>query len=229
MLPVTAGSIIETAQALLNDVAGQIYTTDSMLPLLRLANNDLSLQFEDNDIPITSVTSAALQIEAGMTDVGGSTGPALPADLVEIYNIYERTAGTANDYMRMGRRQFLPLSELLTPYLQVWSFQNQVIQLLGANSDVEIKIEYLAANMGSIVNENSQIRAFNVASFLQYRLAGHCAMYIGENPERARILYGEAAEKLDLILNISIKKGQSMPVRRRPFRSRYKQNGVYPS
>lgn len=226
MLPITAGSVMDSVRALMNDTAGQIYTNTAILPYIQIATDDLAMELQDYNIPISNVTSSALTISAGMTDVGGSTGPALPNDLVEIMMVSERTAGTTDDFTPMERRQFLPLTQQLTSYLQVWSWQNQIIKLLGANGDVEVKLNYIAANLGDITNENTTLRLFNIKGYLAYRTSGHCSMFIGENETRARLLYGMAEKELETLLGINIKAQQSIRTRRRPFRSARKSYGM---
>lgn len=228
MLPVTAGSIMETVAALLNDTDRQVYTDAVILPYIQLAMNDLSLKLEDYNIAITNITSEPITITAGVLDIGGDSGPALPQDLVEILSISERTAGTTNDFAMMSRRQFIPETDIRTAYLQVWSWQDQIVKFIGANGDIEVKLNYIGNTAGAIIDESSLIKFFNAQSYLQYRTAGHCAMYIGENQARATTLYLEAEDKLDSTLNIGIKSTQGIRTRRRPFRARFKSNGSYP-
>ena len=125
----------------------------------------------------------------------------------------------------MRRRPFLPKIETLTSYLEVYTWQKQVIRFLGANGDVEVKIDYLGDDLVGVVNENTLINLFNAKNFLGFRSAAYCANYIGENPDRADRLDLNAVRALDTFLNITIKQEQSMPVRRRPFMASYKQRG----
>lgn len=222
--PVKAGDIFDNAQALLNDRAGDVYTDEVLLPYLRMAYVDLRLDCEDNNIPFTNMTSASITVPAGVTNIGGSGGPALPADLVEIVEMWERTAGTSNDFMLMRRRIFKPKTDVQTSYLGVYSWQGQEVKLIGATGDIEVKFDYISQNIGEIVNENTLIIIYNSCAFLWFRTAALAAFYIMENKTRSDECNAEALRCMETMENIAIKSQQGMPVRRRPFMSSYRRN-----
>lgn len=223
--PVKAGDIFLNARALLNDALADVYTDDVLLPYLRMAITDLRLQCEDNNIPFTNVTSEAIEITAGTTGIGGLDQPALPSDLIEIVEMYERLSGTTNDYMLMSRRRFKPKTEVQTTYLQVFSWQGQKVEFIGSTSDIEVKIDYISQNIGDITDKNTLILVYNSCAFLWFRTAAFAAMYIMENKTRADECNAEAARCIESMESIAQKNEQSMPVRRRPFMSSYRQRG----
>lgn len=224
-LPVKAQEVFETARFLLNDTEGAVFNDTVLLPAIKLAMNDLRLECEDNNIPYTNMTSAGITVPAGTTNIGGNGGPALPSDLVEIIEMYERIAGTSNDFMRMDRRIFLPKTDYETNYLEVYTWQKQIVHLIGAVNDIEVKIDYVGDTLSQIVDANSQILIYNSISFLQFRTAALAAEFIGENASRADSLNIQAARCIETMENIGIKNQQNAPIRRRPFMSRYKQRG----
>lgn len=222
MLPITAGSVMDMVAAVMNDTARQVYTDAAILPYMQLAYEDLKTELQDYNIPISNVTSSAILVPAGIKQLADAD---LPVDLIEIMSINERTAGTADDFVLMERKQFLPLTQQLTAFLQYWSWQDQVIKFLGANGNVEIKINYIASNLGDIADENTLLRLYNIKGYLTYRTGGHCSSFIGENESRANMLYGFAGQELEKLLSINIKSQQGIRTRRRPFRSSYKSTG----
>lgn len=224
-LPVKAGDIFSKARFFLNDTEGDQYTDEVLLPALQIAYTDLRMECEDNNIPFTNITSAWITIPAGVKNIGGNGGPALPIDLVEIVEMYERIAGTTNDGMLMRRRNFLPKTEFETTYLGVYTWQGQVVYFIGATGDIEVKIDYVSQNLNDIIDENTQIRIYNCCSFLWYRTAALAAGFIGENETRAAELNSNAGNAIDTMVNIGVKNQQSNPVRRRPFMSNYRQSG----
>lgn len=223
--PVKAGDIFDHAQALLNDRAGDVYTDEVLLPYLKMAYVDLRLDCEDNNIPFTNMTSANITVPAGVTNIGGSGGPALPPDLVEIVEMYERTAGTSSDFMLMRRRLFKPKTSVQTSFLGVYSWQGQEVKLIGATGDIEVKFDYISQNIGEIVNENTLILIYNSCAFLWFRTAALAAFYIMENKTRSDECNAEALRCMETMENIAIKSQQSMPIRRRPFMSNYRRRG----
>lgn len=224
-LPVKAGDIFTTSRFLLNDQVGAVFDNETLLPALKIAAEDLRLECEDNNIPFTNSTSAAITIPAGTVTIGGPNAPALPTDLVEIVEMYERIAGTNNDFMLMRSRNFLPKTEFQTTYLEVYTWQNQVVHFIGATSDIEVKIDYVSNELNRIIDENTEIRLFNCISFLWFRTAALAANYIGENKTRSDELNAEALRCIETMENIGIKNQQRQPVRRRPFMSTYRQRG----
>lgn len=223
--PIKAGDILNKTRNLMNDAAGDEYTNLVLLPYLQMAYVDLRLEAEDNNIPYTNITSKAITVPAGVKNIGGSGGPALPADLIEIVEMYERLAGTSNDYTLMTRRIFEPKTDVMTTYLEVYTWQGQIAHFIGANSDIEVKIDYISQDIGEINDENTLIIVYNSCAFLWFRTAALAAFYIGENKTRSDELNAEAGRVLDLMMNIGIKSQQNMPIRRRPFMANYRQRG----
>lgn len=223
--PIKAGDIFENAKSLLNDQLGDVYTDDVLLPYLRMAIVDLRLECEDNNIPYTNITSEAITVSAGTLGLGGPGQPPLPKDLVEIVEMYERSAGTTNDYMLMRRRRFEPKTETQTTFLQVYTWQGQRVHFIGATSDIQVKIDYISQNIGDVVNKNTLILIFNSCAFLWFRTAALAAFYIMENKTRSDECNSEAARCIETMESIAQKSEQNMPIRRRPFMSSYRNRG----
>lgn len=223
--PIKAGEVFDTARFLLNDTAGQIFTDEVLIPALKIANDDLRLECEDNNIPYTNITSSAITVPAGVLSIGGPGAPALPTDLIEVVEMYERISGTTNDYMQMRRRNFLPKTEFQTTYLEIYTWQKQIINFIGATGDIQVKIDYVGNSLNRIVDKNTEIAIYNSISFLSFRTAALAANYIGENKTRSDELNTEAVRCIETMENIGIKNQQSIPIRRRPFMSSYRQRG----
>jgi hypothetical protein len=225
--PVLVKSILDQSAALLNDVALTTFTYAFQLPYFKTAYNELEELLEQNNIAVSNETVADLVINIGQVDIGGPTGPALPLDLIEIQQMFEKTDGTSENFMPMNRVDFLPNLNVATQALIYWQFNDQFVKFLevGATSIRRIKINYVAANLPTIIDENTNVPVFNAKTFLAYRTAALCANYIGENEGRATYLNGEAQLAIDRLLSINVKAYQSMPVRRRPFRQSWKLRG----
>jgi hypothetical protein len=65
----------------------------------------------------------------------------------------------------------------------------------------------------------------NSRSYLSYKTAALCAMFIGENESRAKILNDQADEAMERLEGISNKGRQQIMTRHRPFRAAYKSRG----
>lgn len=220
-----ASEVMDRAAALLNDTALTVFPYAAQIPHLNIALDELQESLEQNNVGVTNSTSSIFIITAGAIDIGGSTGPALPTDLIEIQQLFERDSGTSEDFIGMTRTEFLPQYTVLTDWLIYWSWQNQIIRFIGATSNRDVKIEYVANNLTPVTSANSVINIINAKSFLAYRTAALCAEYIGENKSRADDLNVNASLAIDRMLGINTKGKQSISIRRRPFMSAYKSRG----
>lgn len=219
------GDVLDSARVLLNDSSGDVYTNPDLLPLFRIGYDDLRQELQSYNIPITNSTTKAIAINQGMKDIGGPTGPALPRDLVSIEQCWERTAGTSDDMMLMQRVQYLPKTDILTAFLQVWEWSKQYVHFLGANSDIEVKLDYTCTGLGPAIDSNTIVNLINGQNFLNFRTGALASRYIGENTERADELDGEAGRALDTLLSSQVKNSSGIVTRRRPFMANYKQRG----
>lgn len=209
----------------MNDSARSLYTYAVMVPYLNMALTELQTVMQENNISYENALSAVLAITAGVVDIGGSTGPALPSDLIVPQQLWERTTGTNNDFDPMEEREFLPKKDVTAiDTLGVWAWQKQIIRLTGCNTNTDVQIDYLAANLATVVDENSTINLFNSEMVLAYRTAGLMASFIGENKSRADDLNSFAAMELDKFVSINTKERQAIHTRRQPFRARWKTN-----
>lgn len=221
---VTAGEIMDSVAALLNDTQKQVYTYANQLPYLKMAMKELRELLELSNIPVTNETSAVLTVPAGTTVVGFVTTPALPSDLVEIQRLWGRQS-SSDSFYPLTKIEFLPhyLEDIDVNYLSVWAWLDNKIHLLASIQENQLKLDYIAQLFNlSTLDQNTAIGVINSDSFLQYKTAGLCAEYVGENSTRAQGLYANAIEALDRIIGIGNKSKQAIFTRHRPFRSSYK-------
>ena len=222
---------MQKSASLLNDTARTNYTYAAQLPYLQIALQELQEAFELNGIPVTQLTSAVIQINAGVTEIiynaaGTPTAPKLPDDFVEPQQLWERNRGI-DPFVPMTRRDYLPHSLEGVQYnnflYYVW--QDQKISVLPSVQNNDIKIDYIKQLFENLVDENSLINIVNARTFLEYRTAGLCAEFIERNLTSANALNAYAVLGMDRVTGISSKSKQTIMTRRRPFRSGYKRRG----
>lgn len=215
---------MDRSAVFLNDAGKNQFTYTVQLPFLNSAYDELKEWLELDNVPMTNAVSANLVLPAGNTSIARTlTTPTYPSDMIDLRGLYERPDGTNYSFLLMDRREFLPKVEVLTAYLQWYTWQGQVIRFVGATGDVELSINYLADNMAQLLNDTSTIDLFNAKSFLVYRNAAYNANFVGENKTRSDELNGMAQLALDRLLATSAKGRQSIATRRRPFMAHYKQ------
>jgi len=226
----TAGDIMDISAGLLNDYNKDSFTYVAQRPFLQLAIQELQEYYELNNIPITNNTSDVIEVDAGVNMIGfiGDTAaPNLPDDLVEIQQLWY-SARDQNVWFPMTKRDFLPhyLETVQIDPLTYWAWYRERIHFLPAISDSDVKMDYVQTLFPDIVDHNSQLNLINGRTFLEYRTAALASQFIGENKSRADELNAFAIPAMDRITGISIKGQQSIMVRRRPFRSGFKNRRI---
>lgn len=227
----TAGTVMDTAAALQNDVAKAVYTYVTQVPYLNIALRELQESFELNGLSVTDAYSAAVTVPVGDTSIEfDAIAPhaSLPTDLIEPTILWERTTGV-NPYIPMDRIDFLPhfLEGTTLNQLSVFTWSSQKILFLPATVAIDVKMDYIRRLFMPMVDQNSSINIINAQSFLEFRTGALLAQFIGENKSRADELNSFAVIAADRSLGIQVKGKQSIVVRRRPFRASYKTRGSF--
>jgi hypothetical protein len=223
----TAGEVMNSSAALLNDAAKTVYTYAVQIPYLKMAMKELREFLSLSNIPVTNRVDTVLTIPANTTVISYITTPALPSDLVEIRQLWERTAGV-DPYTPMVRKEFLPhwIDGQTNYSFLIWAWINNAIHVPECSQANDLKLDYIA-QLSQIVDENSQIQIINGQSFLEYRTAALVAEYVGENKTRADDLNLNAQSSIDRTIGIENKAKQPIMTRHRPFRSSWKNRGLY--
>jgi hypothetical protein len=226
----TWSELLAVSAALLNDRAQEVFTNTVFLPYLNIARDELQEMFELNNIPVTTKSSAALTVPDGTSAIGFGTTPALPADLIEIQELWESQVGQEN-WVPVTKKEYLTgqiLGTVPISIFGVWAWQEQEIRLLPANQDNDLKIDYIKAIFSPLTlgGLGATITTLNINSFLEYRVAGLGAQFVNEDKTKADGLNGFALLALDRSLGISIKGKQAIITRRRPFRAAYKRRAI---
>lgn len=219
---------MQSSAALLNDKNRSVYTYADQIPYLNIALHELQEHFELNNIPATDQLSSVIQVDANVSAIrfnaaGTGADPKLPDDLIEPQKLWERARNT-NPFVPMTKVDGLPQSMVGTEIsqFQIYVWEANEIRFFAANSDNDIKLEYIRNLFINAVDENSLINVVNGQTFLEYRTAALCAWFIGENKSRSDELNVFAGLAIDRSTGIGTKGRQSTTTRRRPFRSSYK-------
>lgn len=223
----TVADILNIVASLMNDTAKTKYTHAAMLPYFNMALAQLQEHLELSEVPVMEKTSAAVSVTTGQTVVAmGTTSTNYPTDLIAIQQLWERLAGSSEPYVPMYRRDFLPhyMEGIQTSDIVYWTWLDQEIQFYAPTTDREVKIDYIRQRFANTVGDTTlAIDIMNSRTFLEFKTAELCAMYIGENPQRAAALKIDAegpdgnGGALSRLLSINVKDKQDVQVRRRPL------------
>lgn len=219
---VIASAVMTASAATLNDAGMQVYNYAAQLPFLKMAIQELREHLELNGASVVGETSALITLPIGTTVVGFNTVPALPADLVEINQLWESPTGLAR-WVPITLQETVPVFYTNgMSYFGIYAWRDNEIQLPPATGIMDIKIDYVKSLLPAVIDQNTTIGVINSDLFLTFRTAGLCAEFIGENKTRADELNGHAQLALDRVIGIENKGKQSIFTRHRPFRSAYK-------
>ncbi len=226
----TPTAVLDMSAALINDTARVSATDSAQLPYFDMALRDLGEIFELNNIPVTNAVSGILTpVTAGTTVISFTSTPALPTDLIEIQQLYERSTGII-PWIPMDKVEFLPLGredQNITQFL-IWAWVGQEIRLIEATADIDLKMDYIKSIFTTptdIANVDVDNGVLNVTQYLGYRTAALYSQFVGSNESRAAVLNSLADEALERELGIPIKGRQAITTRRQPFMGSYRRRG----
>ena len=229
--------IVTTVAGLMNDFSQSQYTNAVCLPFLNLALSELQEIFELNSLPVTNEESAIITIPFVaspaplIVKVGFDTSPSLPSDLIEIQELWESPSGI-NQWTHVDKKDFLPkflLDSTQISQFLVWAWEQGRINLIAANQSNDLRLDYTANmfNLPILIGQiNTNLPFTNTGTYLDYKTAALCAMFIAENESRATALDGLANTALNRAIGIPVKGMQSIVTRRKPFRFSHKQRGT---
>jgi len=213
-----ASTVLDMSSALLNDKIKSLYTDAAQIPYLNIAIRELVQEMQLHNIPVTNSVSAVIPLLAGATTI------TLPADLIEIREIYEADSGLDN-YLPLRKVTSLPKNWTASASKTYWAWENGGISTLPSTGAKDIRIDYIGTIQAPITLATDNINILNSENFLAYRTAGLCAEFIGANLQRADKCNTFAGAALDRMLGIGVKSGQSQGVKRLPFRFGLKRHG----
>jgi len=238
---VSAGQIMDRVAGLLNDPQKTDYTYAVQVPYLNMAIEEFSDQMSEANVPFSNLTSgneglAPIIVPVGIAFlippdthiVAPPEWPRYPVNLIEIQEIGERAQGDTGPFIRLPRKEF-PEVLPVTNSLLYWVWERGVVRFNpgGANQSIEVQLKYLYQGIPYVANGDSIIDYIGSRTYLAYKTAAFCAMFIGENETRAAVLEAQAEKALERTINIANKGRQQMVTRHRPFRAAYKSRGAF--
>lgn len=203
------------ARALLNDVSAGLYTDERLLTFINKAYREMQDNLNLNGLQHLDEIAAYITVLAGATTIGTP-----PADMIRPTEVAERPSGTADQFVALDNRTWLP-DEPANQSLRYWVWREEAIELLAATSSRQVRVRYLKS-LPALTGSASTILVTNAVSFLAARSAALAARYIGENETRANSLDSEAVYALGNLVRLNVRMNQGRPTRRR--RTRY--NGL---
>ena len=214
-MPLFAIDIFNRSRASLNDLAGDVYKNEVLLPFLNNAWEELQTELQAHGLPATTQTTTVLTIPAGTLKLDGLSTPNLPANMIEPLDVYERIPGTER-WSPMEERPYGLFRGEPAARLGVWRWEEDGLQFIGSYNEVEALIRY-TASFDELMGENSPITLPGAKLFFIYRTAAEAARDIGQNQGRAEKLDFKAEWEKSKYIATRVNGLQGHPVRKRGF------------
>ncbi len=203
------------ARSLLGDDAGVQWTDATLMPKLIQAHGEMVSKLALNGVPSIREMSVAVTITALATTMGASQ----PSSLIKPIKMSEKTPGEdVSRYILMTKHDFLP-EVVPSTILRYWSYNEELIQFIGATADRDVKL-YYEARLTSPAKITDTLVIPLSETYLGPRIVALCmsrSKQVGGNRDLFESASKMAEENLSMIVRTEVKGEQNLPVRRRPF------------
>jgi hypothetical protein len=209
---------LNLARALINDAAGSVFNDTTLMPLLNSAYRALQRELAESGVSVlVSQVDLDLPLSSGLTstELSDTSTPQLPTDLMVPHQLWEQQSGSSDLFVSMekiagGLPNLQPGS-----FLRMWEWREDTIQLLGATSEVTVRIRYEKV-LPQLVLGTDPILIRAASDALAYATAAVAARARG-----ARALAGDmqttAMEATEKLIERYIRPEQFKARRRKPY------------
>lgn len=127
----------------LGDDDNAVFLDAILLPFVKRAYSLVQMKLVNRGCSVLRDTATlSPTVSAGTTLLSSASSPALPADLIVPYKLWERPTGsTEADWVPMHAKDTLP-SRVATDTLGEWVFEAGSIDLVGATTTRDVRISY---------------------------------------------------------------------------------------
>jgi hypothetical protein len=227
VLPTTAYSQAEDAltlvRALVNDTSGAVFTDTLLMPLLNSAYRGLQRELAENGV---SVLMEQQDIELDMngstgvtnTEISDVSSPQLPTDCLMPHVLWERaTANTGDVFVPMEK--FTSGGSMLnlqpSPYLRLWEWREDKINLVGATQSITLRVRYEKV-LATLVLGTDPVQIRSATDALGYATAALAARSRGARALAVDLL-GAAQTAIENLINRYVRPEQTTGRRRKPY------------
>lgn len=224
----TFAQILTLIQALLNDAAGNYFTSTVILPyansayrkVQRALENVSAASFITDDVlvVVSAVAQTDPSAQVSITDATASPNQ-LPPDLLVPMKLWERANNSGDDFVEMTDmtdRGGLP-SEPQGQMLRFWEWRTDGLYFIGATQDMQIRLRYRKA-YPDLSDGTSAILIRNAQEPIAYLAAAMAGAARGS--PLAEKYDAAGMDALEDLVNRAVQQMQRGARRRRPYSSR---------
>lgn len=140
-----AEDALTLARSLMNDAAGVVFTDAVLMPLLNSAYRALQRELAENGVSVlVNQADLPLPLTAGVTPaaINDTSSPQLPVDLLAPHALWEMVTGSSDVFIPMEKMTAGLPNLQPSPYLRIWEWRSDSINLIGATQPVTVRIRY---------------------------------------------------------------------------------------
>lgn len=217
-----AEDALNLARSLVNDASGVVFTDTVLMPLLNSAYRALQRELAENGV---TVLMSQMDISLPLDPVSGLapnppqlsdvTSPQLPVDLLAPHALWEIATNSADIYIPMEKITGGLPNLQASPYLRIWEWREDRINLIGATQPVTVRVRYEKA-LSTLVLGTDPIQIRSATDPLAYATAAMAARSRG-----ARALAADMAAATQMatekLIERYVRPEQAKARRRRPY------------
>lgn len=172
-----AEDALTLARSLMNDAAGVVFTDAVLMPMLNSAYRTLQRELAENGVSVlVNQADLPLPLTAGVTPsaINDTSSPQLPVDLLAPHALWEMVTGSSDVFIPMEKMTGGLPNLQPSPYLRIWEWRADSVNLIGATQAITVRIRYEKA-LPSLVLGTDPVQIRSATDPLAYSTAAMAA------------------------------------------------------
>ena len=206
----------------MNDASGVVFTDTVLMPFLNSAYRALQRELAENGV---TVLMAQVDINLPLDPVSGLapnppqisdvTSPQLPVDLLAPHALWEIATNSTDIFIPMEKITGGMPNLQASPYLRIWEWREDRINLIGATQPITVRLRYEKA-LPALVLGTDPVQIRSATDPLAYAVAAMAARSRGA---RALAADMQAAAQMatEKLIERYVRPEQAKARRRRPY------------
>jgi hypothetical protein len=213
-----AEDALNLARSLMNDAAGMVFSDAVLMPLLNSAYRGLQRELAENGVSVfVAQIDMPLPLTGGLTPsaISDTSSPQLPTDLLAPHALWEVVTGSTDVFIPMEKITGGLPNLQPAPYLRIWEWREDRINLVGATQAITVRIRYEKA-LSALVLGTDPVQIRSATDPLAYATAAMAARARGARALAADMVAAADAATTKLIERY-VRPEQYKARRRKPY------------
>ncbi len=213
-----AEDALTLARSLMNDAAGVVFTDGVLMPLLNSAYRALQRELAENGVSVlVNQADLPLPLTAGVTPsaINDTSSPQLPVDLLAPHALWEMVTGSTDVFIPMEKMTGGLPNLQPSPYLRIWEWRSDSINLIGATQAITVRVRYEKA-LPALVLGTDPVQIRSATDPLAYAVAAMAARSRGARA-LALDMAAAALDATNKLIERYVRPEQHKARRRKPY------------